>query len=379
MREIFLLQDDRTLLEMKEELYDSEALLQSLLEDYPKLLAGAQINPDSPRRWILIKREMGIPDKEQGSDRWAVDHLFLDQEAIPTLVEVKRSTDTRTRREVVAQMLDYAANSVQYWEIDDIIESYQEDCQDKNLDPDECLLNVLGTSIELDDFWDLVNANLKQGKIRMLFVADIIPPELQRIVEFLNEQMNPAEVLAVEVKQYTGQNLKTLVSRVVGQTMKAVDIKASRSGKSIQWTKGLLLDQVHDLKGEDIARVVDRLISWCENKKYYLKYGKGAVEGSVQLGYESDSGTIYKFFYISSGKSYVWFDYIMKYPPFDEKENRINLLNRLNSIKGMTFRDDKLESTSSSELTGLTDDTEFKKFCDVFEWIVEEIRKNKGI
>jgi hypothetical protein len=38
----------------------------------------------------------------------------LDQDAIPAIVEVKRSTDTRIRREVVGQMLDYAANSVVY-------------------------------------------------------------------------------------------------------------------------------------------------------------------------------------------------------------------------------------------------------------------------
>ena len=34
------------------------------------------------------------------------------------LVECKRASDTRTRREVVAQMLDYAANGTQYWPID---------------------------------------------------------------------------------------------------------------------------------------------------------------------------------------------------------------------------------------------------------------------
>jgi hypothetical protein len=34
----------------------------------------------------------------------------FDQNAVPTLVEVKRSSDTRIRREVVGQMLDYAAN-----------------------------------------------------------------------------------------------------------------------------------------------------------------------------------------------------------------------------------------------------------------------------
>ena len=48
----------------------------------------------------------------------------------------------------------------------------------------------------------------------MLFVADQIPTELQSIVEFLNEQMDSAEVLAVKIKQHMGDELKTLVPRV---------------------------------------------------------------------------------------------------------------------------------------------------------------------
>ena len=47
-----------------------------------------------------------------------MDHLFLDQDSIPTIVEVKRSTDTRIRREVVGQLLDYAANAVVYWPVE---------------------------------------------------------------------------------------------------------------------------------------------------------------------------------------------------------------------------------------------------------------------
>lgn len=35
-------------------------------------------------------------------------------------MEVKRSTDTRIRREVVGQMLDYAANGVRYWPAEEL-------------------------------------------------------------------------------------------------------------------------------------------------------------------------------------------------------------------------------------------------------------------
>jgi hypothetical protein len=55
----------------------------------------------------------------------------------------------------------------------------------------------------------------------MLFVADRIPPELKRIVEFLNQQMDPAEMLALELRQFAGEGLKTIVPMVYGETEEA--------------------------------------------------------------------------------------------------------------------------------------------------------------
>jgi hypothetical protein len=93
---IFLIQRGGELVEMKEQPYDSEDVLQQLLACYPNLLAGDQMNAATPRRWLLVRREMGVPAEEEGADRWSLDHLFLDQDAVPTLIEVKRSTDTCT-------------------------------------------------------------------------------------------------------------------------------------------------------------------------------------------------------------------------------------------------------------------------------------------
>ena len=87
---VFLIQTDGQLVEMSEEDYGSEADFQELLAKYPNLLAGNQINDAEPRRWLLISREAALSSEENGGDRWSVDHLFLDQDAIPTLVEVKR-------------------------------------------------------------------------------------------------------------------------------------------------------------------------------------------------------------------------------------------------------------------------------------------------
>ncbi len=115
---IYLVQGDGALIEMAEQGYASEARLQELLADHPNLLAGDQIDNANPRRWLLVSREVSLAAEEDGAARWSVDHLFLDQDAIPTIVEVKRSTDTRIRREVVGQMLDYAVNAVVYWPVE---------------------------------------------------------------------------------------------------------------------------------------------------------------------------------------------------------------------------------------------------------------------
>ena len=127
---IYLLNGDSKLIAMEEAPYDSESLLQKLLADHPDLLAGDQINAEEPRRWLLVTREMAVPGEQDGAGRWSLDHLFLDQDAIPTLVEVKRSSDTRIRREVIGQMLDYAANAVAYWPVEEIKAKFESRCKE---------------------------------------------------------------------------------------------------------------------------------------------------------------------------------------------------------------------------------------------------------
>src|SRR5688572_11262553 len=129
---------------MVETAYDSEDVLQALLAKFPDLLAGDQLAGDVPRRWLLVGREAALPAEEDGGGRWSVDHLFLDQDAVPTLVEVKRSSDTRIRREVVGQMLDYAANAVLYWPVETILARFERTCEAQGVDPATTLIGFLG-------------------------------------------------------------------------------------------------------------------------------------------------------------------------------------------------------------------------------------------
>lgn len=82
---------------------------------------------------------------------------------------------------------------------------------------------------QIDRFWNKVEANLRDGNVRLLFVADELPRELKRLVEFLNEQFTKIEVLGVELRQYVGEGIKALVPRVIGQTEAAREQKERSS------------------------------------------------------------------------------------------------------------------------------------------------------
>src|SRR5690242_7666739 len=131
---IFLIDNKGEIVEMSDQPYDSEQLLQELLAQYPSVLAGDQMSGSAPVKWLLVAREAGIPGEEGGAERWSLDHVFIDQNGIPTLVEVKRSTDTRIRREVVGQMLDYAANAVLYWPVETIRQRFEQTCSERALE-----------------------------------------------------------------------------------------------------------------------------------------------------------------------------------------------------------------------------------------------------
>lgn len=227
---IFLIDENGELRELSNQPYDTENALQALLANHPDLLRTKE---DASQRWLLVSREMPIPSSDDSAYRWSVDHLFLDQSGVPTLVEVKRSSDSRIRREVVGQMLDYAANAVAYWPVERIQDAFAKKCETTDLDPDLELEEFLAGDVSAIEYWKKVKTNLQAGRVRLIFVADEIPQELKRIVEFLNEQMDPAEVLALELKQYVEQGAKLLISSIIGQTSQAQQRKNSGVSRRI--------------------------------------------------------------------------------------------------------------------------------------------------
>ena len=260
---------------LEEEALPSEDEFQELIADHLELLDGKQIRPEEPRRWVLVTREKGIAETPDAGDRLRVDLLIVDQDAVPTLAEVKRRSNREIRRTVVGQMLEYAAHAAQTWKADELRAAFEESCTARGRDPDDELAGLLQEETpDGDGFWRQVVTNLAAGRLRLLFIADDIPDPLKRVVEFLNAHMQEIEVLAVEIKQFRGASTQTLVPRAIGRTAAAPAVTTGNAGKM---TRESFLAAL-PTEARDVAV---RLLAVAERQGASLNWGKGSV--SVQV------------------------------------------------------------------------------------------------
>jgi hypothetical protein len=187
---VFVLKDSETLVALQSAEFVREDDFQQLLAKFPSLLSGGQPDDTSPRRWLLL-----------------------------------------------------------YWPIEQLRAEFEEGCTKNGTDPEEEIRSHLDVE-DAEELWQRVKTNLLAGRIRMLFVADQIPAELRRIVEFLNQQMNPAEMLALELRQFVGEGLRTIVPMVYGQTEEAQRKKAVGTPKR-QWDEESVLAALENRRGSE--------------------------------------------------------------------------------------------------------------------------------
>jgi hypothetical protein len=200
--------------------------LQNLLEANLQLIPGDQINTEEPRRWLLLKRELPVEDPATGENRWSLDFLMLDQDAVLTLVECKRFRDVRAKREVIGQMLDYAANALFYLTREKFGAFIEEQARKAGVDADTLVRDfAVSDAISVDTLFENVKNKIAEGQLRLVFFMEEAPPELKSVVLFLNQQMERAEVLIVEAKQFEHDGDRIVVPSLWGYTDQARRIK----------------------------------------------------------------------------------------------------------------------------------------------------------
>jgi len=360
---VFLIKEEDELIEIDERALSSESHLQDLLYKYPQLLPGEQIDPSSPRRWLAISKEEGLPDDENSANRWSVDLLLLDQDGIPTLVECKRSKNPELRRKVVGQLLEYGANARHYWKGDKLRTLFEEMCEDQNENPGEKLADFLGQDNDIEKFWNDVDTNLHAGKLRLIFAADQIPEELKRIVEFLNQQMDPAEVLAVEIKQYWGDKLRILVPKVYGGIIKTF------LPSGVVWNEKSFFDETEKKLGEKGVEKLKDLYKFVRANGI-VAWGRGATATfGMKMNHPEFSNNLFTVF--CTGRTWVGVREIIRYFGFEVGDW---LANELQKIGVKIPQNKDLEHASPEFNLMKLDDEQISDFKKIISALLERCK-----
>ena len=369
----FSFDDKNKLIDVSQMAFESEDALQTLVAEYPQLLSGDEGSAAGISEWLFVAREMGIPSEEGAGDRWAVDHLFLDREGVPTLVEVKRSTDGRIRREVVGQLLDYAANASIFWPMENIRDSFVSTCNERGFNADEILSEFLGPDGDPELFWDRVKTNLQAGKLRLIFLADELPVELRRVIEFLNKQMDPTEVIGVEIKQYGGEGFQALTSRTIGRT---ADTNRQRADVGHRWDEETFFKSIVEHGGANNEAVARRLLDWSRHRGLRVWWGRGRLYGSFYSVLDIGD-TKYQLFSVwTDSQAEIQFGTLRRRRQFESDESRLELLRRLNNIPSVQIGEGRIAGYPKISFTALEPTGHIDQFLEAFEWVISVVESD---
>lgn len=275
-----------------------EDALQTILQKYPQVIPGKQIDPvsEDPPRFVLLHREMPV-----GS--WSLDHLYVDQKGILTLVETKLIQNPESRREVIGQIVEYAANALEFWGSGRVRQYATEFWAKQGAgDLDEALRIEFGEELDIEEFWSNIDTNLKTGRVRLIIAADELRPEVRRMVEYLNEEMRNAEILGLELKCYGNDSASlVLVPQLVGQSQSSIDRRVSTSD-SVLWTSDKLVAAYLDFEEPQLGKILQQVLDWSLDRGIFMeaktKFPTFALRGPSGMRIVSffENGSIYLFF-----------------------------------------------------------------------------------
>lgn len=290
-------------------------------------------------------------------------------------MEVKRSSDTRIRREVIGQIVEYAANGPRYWPLETLRAQFAARCGKRGEDPDDVLRSAFGGEFEVEAWWAAVETNLREGTLRLLFVADQISRELKAIIEFLNEQMTRTTVLGVEVRQFAdepGDN-RTFVPRILGLSEQARSVKTGRRWR--RWDLEQWLELHEERRDAEDVALTQRLLAWGQSRDLDITFGTAMRNPAMKFERSISGRRVSVAHVYADGGVEIEFGQLADVAPFDAIEARRELAHRLERIDGVEIPEDRLGRYPNFSMTLLRDEEHLEHFTQTVEWVFSEVER----
>ena len=226
-------------IKIEQEEYEKEEELQALIFEHPELIGeeGSEL--------VSIAREVN-------TSAGRIDVLAMTTNGTITLVEVKLGRNGQSRREVLAQILDYISELTDY--------SYFK----LNAATNDELGRVVDGFENNAELPRIIEDNLRNGLVRLVIAVDESNDDLRRLVEFVARHTD-LRVDLVEIKKYLNNGEYYYSSNVVVQSSFSTMSDRTESGKSYP----LLDEAVYLLEQSDAMGELDGLLSVRNSNRSY--------------------------------------------------------------------------------------------------------------
>lgn len=192
--------------------FDDEGHLRDLLARFPELVLAGRGDGERRPVWT-IGREVPVPS---GS----IDVLLLDGDGGVWVVETKLAKSSEVKKQVVGQVLSYAAD-IATWTAEDLVARASPHLGDLTERIDASLGVGRGQEV-----LERAAERLAAGDLTALVVVDELNTVLRRLVEFVNRYAL-FELLALQVQVVTHAGARLFFPTVVGEVATPKAVKAS--------------------------------------------------------------------------------------------------------------------------------------------------------
>ena len=278
-----LIRDDTGLRELTEEDYADEVELQQFLKEHADLMPLEDIDLSAPRL-LCIGWEVGLASG-------AEDILYIDSNGMLTVVETKLRKNSESRREVVGQILEYAAQ-MSTWTSGDV-ERQAEKFFGSEHSPKTyrrfSLRQAMESHVQSDEaeefdydlFLEQVQEHIDTGSFRLVIAIDEPPVPLLKTVEFVNRFSRHFELYLVQLKRFNDAETGTdvFVPAIFGRVSPAPSGPARRSRL---WDYSSFFEELEKRDEETktyVLKAYEKFNEWTDEELW----GSGTTYGSFNL------------------------------------------------------------------------------------------------
>jgi hypothetical protein len=347
----------------------SDFALERNLQDY--ICEHPEAIPVEDKRLLVAAREL---QTESGS----IDAFAVDKDASLYIIETKlyRNADKRT---VVAQALDYGASLWRHTDFDQLLSTLDELAQKqwKMTFRDKVSRSFSLEDDAIESFIEAMRRNLSEGTLKFVVLMDKLEERLKDLIAYVNENSD-FDIYAVQMELYRHEDYEIVIPKLYGAEIKK-EVGTRRPPGKV-WTWDLFKERLLE-HGEKEVEAAQQIIEWADKSNVKIDWSTSQRGGFILCFYPNGSKGFYPFGITGTAKV-EWNAPHQgdKSPrPFDLRENRIEILRRLQLIKGAASDLNNVDGYTALKLPlHLVADRENREvFFSVCSWIRDSLAAGK--